>query len=160
MQILSFVAQSERENIKKAKEIEKEAQKKVNESYWEEHASEKKALEAERATLEEKKQALDMQISKLEEKKRNVPARVEYEEHRKKLSELEAKLGSLGLFKGKEKKALNAEIEVEKSKRSDIDSRVHSQEAEVNSELAPVRKQRSEAVNRISEIDKEFKKDR
>ncbi len=87
------------------RQAEKEKEKKERiEKYWKEHAEEKKALEDEKAALGEK-------IAAKEKEMKSVPEAAALARIDSDISALEQQKAGLGLFKGKEKKALQEQID-------------------------------------------------
>lgn len=114
--------------------------------YWMEHLEEKQRLDAETATLQTKIQNLNEQISAL-------PEVIEFSSLEEKIAKLKQERESLGLFKGKEKKALDSEI-------SDLDlqrTRIIQKKAEA---VKPFEDQLASLEARMKEIENELTKDR
>ena len=116
-------------------------------AYWSEHAEEKAALDQEKKALTAKIENWNAEISSLPEVK--VEMQIEA-----KIEALQREKSKLGLFKVKEKKALQEQIEslisddLKKAKESGAIS------------AAPIQGQIDSANTRIAEIDKELTKDR
>ena len=138
----------ESELKKQEVERKRKEQETRNAQYWQEHAEEKAALDAEQAELSAKlaalKQAEDIKLQPLLEKREKLT---------NKRSELEAQRDSLGLFKGKEKKALTEQIEVVKAERSALIN-------QINQIAADGRQERSSMRIRLSVINEELTKPR
>lgn len=140
---------------KKAEEEKKrrEAQEKRNKEYWDAHAEEKAQLEARKAELTEARKPLDAKIAELDKKlsaivkKGNapVPTADELKQLKDRISSLSTKKASLGFFKGKEKKALQAEIDELEAQIPALQKRIEEETYEltsaVDAEAAPVRKE-------------------
>lgn len=115
--------------VAKAKARQKAAEEKAKQeriaAYWAEHANEKAQLDEELKALKEKIAALDEKIKEINDKnserliwlskERNKELTCEkaVNEQQKLISELEKQRDSLGLFKGKEKKALQERIDTQ-----------------------------------------------
>lgn len=143
-----------KDKIRKKKEAEekkrREEQEKRNKEYWDAHAEEKVALEARKAELTEQIKPLAKEHSELKvqlaniQKKANVPvaATKELEEHRKQIGALVAEKSALGIFKGKEKKALQEKIDAMEAQVPALQEKIKQQEAEqkaaVSAEAEPV----------------------
>lgn len=124
---------------------EQEKERKIAE-YWAEHAEEKTSLENERAALQTKVSELNASID-------NLPETSTVELLESNISDLKKERDSLGLFKGKEKKALQERIDHLNQKLSAaIDSK--------NSAIAPIQSEIKSLEDRIAEIDEEFTKER
>lgn len=114
-------------------------------AYWSEHTEEKAALDQERESLSAKVENLNAEISSLPE----VKAKAQIEA---KIGALQQKKSALGLFKGKEKKALQEQISLA---YGDLEKVKPSREAAVS----PIQAQIDAANARIAEIDKELTKE-
>lgn len=126
---------------RKAEEIER-----AKKAYWEEHASEKVQLESERSSL-------TATISEKEEMLKSLPISSEVAASVKRIEELSKQKAALGMFKGKEKKALQDQIDaLEQTKKQQL-----SQE---EAEKKPLQDAIAQSKSRISEINTEFTKER
>lgn len=114
-------------------------------AYWSEHTEEKAALDQERKALSAKVKNLYAEISSLPE----VKAKAQIEA---KIGALQQQKSALGLFKGKEKKALQEQISLA---YGDLEKAKPSREAAVS----PIQAQIDAANARIAEIDKELTKE-
>ena len=133
--------------IKEAKARKEAAEKaKKRDEYWAAHAEEKAALEAERGVL-------NKQIEDLEKEEATVPGADEIEALVKEREGLTAQKNSLSLFKGKEKKALQDQIDNLSTQIKAIEQRMSTAKAEIKAQIEPLRKRRAE-------INSEFSKDR
>lgn len=124
-----------------------DAEKKMAiEQYWQEHAAQKAELEREKAELNERLSQLQSEISANADKAAmdGLDAQI---------SRLKNQKSSLGLFKGKEKKDLQAQIDALNSQRSGFESRWMN--AKKQNDDA-----QSQARSRIQAIETEFTKDR
>ncbi len=170
---------------KEIKEIEKKAEEKAEEekqarikAYWEAHADEKKALDAEKKELEDKKAKLNADIAEQDmlidaaeaEKRATVPSEAETEEIKRQINELENRRSKLGLFARKEKNQIGEEI-------ASLDGRVNAlkckieeekkaQNAEADQKASPAKAKKEElqsklnpVIKRISTIDTILTKD-
>ena len=125
---------------------ELEAQQQRNATYWQEHASEKIALENE-------KNALLAQIDALEQQRTDFPEKTQYEECKDRLAALTAKLSTLGVFKNKEKKEIQEEIDRLKPKLHELDQQMYQTRVRTQKEITPLK-------DRLREIEKELTKNR
>lgn len=160
-----------------AKKAEEEKQARIT-AYWEAHADEKAALEAEKKQLTEKSDKLSAEISELDtkinaaraEKKEKVPSKAEADKLEDQIRELENRRAGLGIFAGKEKKQIGEEIVAllgrVDSLKSKITEEQNARKAEIQNRLAPLQSKRDElesertaATKRISAIDAELTKD-
>ncbi len=125
------------------KEEEIELGKKI---YWQEHSAEKAQLESERRALNEEKEATEKQLKTL-------PVTKQKEETTQKIEALKKEQKGLGLFKGKEKKALQEKI--------DGLDKIFKQQTEEEELLKKPLNERIENVkSRLLEIESEFTKSR
>lgn len=131
---------------KKAKEEKKK--KEALDAYWAAHADEKAQLLAEKDECKAKINNLNMQMNQVKE-----AARKEEEALQAQVSQLVNQKSALGLFKGKEKKALQDQIDGLHSQINQLRSRTNETLSKLNSQV--------QAPNsRIAEIDRELTRDR
>ena len=122
----------------------------------------KAKLEGEIKELTEKRKPIDAEISKVAtEGNATLPIETEVEEFRGKLDALNRELASLGIFKGKEKKALREKIDAETLKFIDLKSEAEAKKAEfvkeISDKMAPLRKEADEINAEIAKREKEIK---
>lgn len=117
-----------------------------NERYWEKHRVEKQALDSEKAKCEERIDALTEMIEALPEVDavRGIEERIE---------ELEEERCSLGLFKGKEKKKMQRQIDR-------LRFRLTKAKSEETGAIEPIQAEIDSLDKRIKEIDDELTMDR
>lgn len=132
----------------KAKKEAAEKAKKRNE-YWAAHAEEKAALEAER-------EKLNQRIEDLEKKAAAVPGEDEIKALVKERDELMTQKNSLGLFKGKEKKALQDQIDDLSSQIKEIEQRMDAEKNVIKAEIPHLRERRTQ-IN--AELSKDISED-
>ncbi len=149
------------------------------EEYWNEHAEEKQALQAEEAQLKEQKASLEDKHAAVQKTMDGiraqyegpVPAEKERDELLQKRSSLREQLGKLGIFKMKEKKLLNAELDQLEPRIAAAEKNAKQERArkddEVNDLLAPHRQEQkgyddqiAQVQNRLDEIKDELTRDR
>lgn len=133
---------------------------KKNEDYWIEHLDEKIKLEEEKAKLKSEKDPLCEQVTALERQQNELPAVVQYEELQRKIEDLSVQKASLGFFKGKEKKAIQEQIDDLNGRLIDAKKAANAEKSAFDRNIAPVRFRITEIDHRISEIDEELSKDR
>lgn len=173
----------ENEYDKVIKEEEEKKRKENIEKYWNEHKSEKEALEHERKVLEESNLALGRQketlfkvnnpkIQKLNQEKLVATQSESAVEEKEKLDiELCMKRNSLGIFKGKEKKALTDKInairkeiyelkEKAKEERREKNNAFDEKIKELQKESTEIGEEIEKNKARIAYIQKELTKDR
>ena len=168
-----------RQQAKKEKERKERIAK-----YWEEHAQEKAKLEKEQAEIKKKTDELNSQISEIDkkitarinelskERDKKLPCEVEVDKQRDVVRNLETQKNNCGIFKGKEKKALQARIDTEElpkldslRKIAEAEKKAHQDKfnAEINVVKGEGKELRDEVARlkkRSEEITKEFTKDR
>lgn len=146
-------------------------QPKVNEEYWENHADEKKKLEAERHKLQEEidknasvrdsnqnivDNATEKRDKRIALEKKNV---VQIEEE---LAAKKKQLSELGLFKGKLKKELRTEIEAKTKEHTEAEEKFNRVCDKANedylSETQDAKKTIDESVDKINAAKKELYK--
>lgn len=158
-------------------------QKKLKEEkiakYWEKHADEKVALESELETLTQEVNDYIKSINEIDEaydalraqKDEEVPSDKNIADCKERIEQLVKEKLSLGLFKGKEKKALQEridEIETELSRyrgkrreeKTELEHRIDAQIKEVYEKGVPFREKVAEIEKRIEEIKAELDRDR
>lgn len=129
----------------RAERVEAET-KRGREKYWEDHNDEKLELEKERRELIAKNDSLNAQIE-------NLPVSQEILQLQADIASLRKQIASLGLFKGKEKRALQDKID---QVSADI-----TEKKQVEEETKQQLQEEIEAnKQRISKIDAEFRKPR
>ena len=163
-------------NVKEKKQREAEER---NRAYWAEHAEEKRQLESELDTLQKKLKQLweqvapyDKEIAEWRKKgEAEAPAREEKRTVEKQISELQSEQSALGIFKGKEKKALQAQIDELSSRLPAINESIEAEEKEqiklcndkvreIEQQAKPIKDQIAAVEKRINEIKAELTKDR
>ncbi len=132
--------------------------------YWEKHADEKEQFESELKELNTQKDNYIKILNELEARTENVPAFSQLVEVQKNIARLEAEKSSLGIFKGKEKKAIQAQIDALIDQKNRIQGDVANQRAQIRNELASEVSSNKEALAKVAErirfINNEFTKDR
>lgn len=171
------------ENIRRKREEEcrrkEQEQRERNEAYWSEHAEEKRQLESERDTLQAQLKQLQEQyapyeseIEKWKDKRQSdTPAQEEKKTLTKQISLLRNEQSCLGLFKGKEKKALQAQIDELSGRLPAINESIEAEEkeqirlcndkiSELEQQSSPIKDKIAAAQKRINEIKTELTKNR
>ncbi|MBQ7625209.1 MAG: hypothetical protein IJS65_08035 [Clostridia bacterium] len=122
-------------------------------AYWEAHKEEKAELENKRAVLTEQikpiseeiiKKRTELEVIENELRTAQLPSVAKARELRNKILELSDKRKSLGLFKGKEKKEITAEID-------ELNRQMPSTE-EINKEKQELRDKKQPFINEINEL--------
>jgi uncharacterized coiled-coil DUF342 family protein len=156
-----------------------EPKKKQNEAYWSEHAEEKQKLESERDSLQSELRQLqkqietfDMKINSLRDKSgKYVASEKTKSQIIDDISKLRKQQSSLGIFKGKEMKALQVKINVLIGKLNEIDESIEKERkdlisscnkeiSEIEAESKPINDKINSVQNRINEINIELTKNR
>lgn len=153
------------------------------EKYWEEHKEEKSALDAKLASVESQLKDATQRLNTLEGENNITLAKLQNERNgavpsdndkracEKRISEMESEYKSLGLFKGKEKKALMERINDEKSHLSEIESRIKKEKQElaaridahindIKAKSKPIHQEIADLNKQKDEINYELTKDR
>lgn len=162
---------------------EKERKEKIAQ-YWKAHAEEKAKLDREQADLKKKMDDLNAQIAAIDEKNaakidelskerdKKLPCEVEVDKQRDLICNLEAQRDKCGIFKGKEKKAIQARLDTEENpkletlqKNADAEKKAHQEKynAEINTIKGEGKELRDEVANlkkRSDKITRELTKDR
>ena len=147
--------------------------------YWEEHADEKQQLEVERNTLQTQIIQLQEQVTPYDREKAKWQKKREADIKKKKkkktvnkqISNLRSEQSSLGFFKGKEKKALQAQIDELNARLPKINESIEAEKkdqertcnakiSEIEQTAKPIRDKIAAAQSRIKEIETELTKDR
>lgn len=158
---------------------EKELQERRIREYWEAHSEEKKALESERNILQSELRQLQEQVTSYDyeianwKKKRetDTPAQEEKKTVEKQMSVLRSEQSSLGIFKGKEKKALQTQIDELSSRLLSINESIDAERTEqtkmcndkigeIEQQTKPIKDKITAAEKRIGEITAELTKNR
>lgn len=141
--------------------IAREAAQKRLDAYWLEHAEEKAALETElgnlKSQIEAINAALNNQLAALKEEIAAIPGKSEISTLDGRIIKLTAERNSLGIFKGKEKKAIQEQIDravADKeaicsrmaAAKKPLDDQIATAQAEANKKLQPLR-DRTNAIN-------------
>jgi chromosome segregation ATPase len=147
--------------IKSAAERKAEEERKQRiKAYWDNHKQEKDALENEAKSLESQKKQYTDEIAQLQKQKESVPALAQLIQVQKNIEKLEEEKKALGLFKGKEKKAIQEKIDVQETDKNRLKQQVASQQQEIEQKITPVRTKLNAAIARLKAIDQELTKDR
>lgn len=120
---------------KKAAEMEK---------YWVEHPEEKQQLEAELAGLKANIDSIEKQIA-------SIPERVQIEDYQKQISSLNEEKKSLGLFKGKEKKALQDRIDAIEKEKEEVQKLIDDKVNSFNTQGNPMKQRANEILKKFGQ---------
>ena len=115
-------------------------------AYWSEHAEE-------RAMLESKKAAAETIVSSLKTELESIPELIPATELRRKIEALSLQKKGLGLFKGSEKKAIQAQIDSFKMECDALEKILYEKQNSIQAKLDAQK-------TIIDEVDEELTKDR
>jgi tetratricopeptide (TPR) repeat protein len=124
------------------------ATKRRTEEYWACHEEERKQLEAQMESLLENRKHLNSQVEALRKEMDNVPSIAVRNEKQKVMGDLKEQLKSLGFFKGKEKKSIQARIDELKHEMEQLTSSIES-------EKAPLQQKISELMGEVRKLDEQ-----
>lgn len=173
------------EEVKKCREAkrERERQERIK-NYWELHQEEKKLLESEQAELKKKINALDGQIALIDsrnrlrleafrkERDKALPSELEEKKQESVIRALEMQRDRCGIFKGKQKKEIQARIDNQEtpklnelkmkaeSDRINHNNRLNVEIGIIESDGKDIRDEAASYKRRYEEITLEFTKDR
>lgn len=143
----AYINSSKMEEWIKEEQSELESLKKKKlEAYWESHADEKASLENEKSSLESQISDVNGQIAVL-------PEKVALDDIESQITTKIKEKDGLGLFKGREKKAIQAQID-------ELAHRVTDAKTAFENAVAPYNESIDKIKARISEIETELTKDR
>ena len=129
-------------------------------AYWASHKEEKEKLDKELSQLQEAKKQYADQIAELQKQRENLPIIGTLNELQNKIVSLTEQKKALGLFKIKEKKTLQDQIDgLEKEKAATIEQ-IRNEQDEIEKEIKPIKKELGNVVAKINEIETELTKDR
>ena len=138
---------SKEEEVKKRRiQQEQEEKEKRFNQYWEEHAEEKAALEAEKLELTEKIDTLQKEIDA-------IPSKLGLDVLDKRIETITQEKSALGLFKFKERKELQEQIDA-------LDKEVRALSTQVYKEQSPFLDELQGMKKRIRSIETELTKER
>ena len=144
--IKSAKAEKERAGKEEKERIAREEAKKRFDEYWAAHTDEK-------ASLEKEKENLSQQISAFNQDIKQIPGDGEVKQWHETISHLTSEKSSLGLFKGKEKKAIQEKIDSANVELKKVQDRMAAEEAEIQKKITPLQ-------NRFDAITTELTKER
>lgn len=128
--------------------------------YWAKHPKEKEKLDEEKSNLEQVKEKCTTQIADLQKSKEKAPSLELLVKKQKEIEALEVQKKVLGLFKFKEKKALQEQIDSLVAEKGKIKAKVTAEQQEIEKQITPIRAELNKAIARIKEIDNELIMDR
>ncbi len=148
--------------------IAKEEAKKRFDAYWEAHADEKAKLESKLSELNSQLNSLNVsmneKISPLNQDIATIPGAAEISNFDETIKKLTEEKSCLGLFKGKEKKALQEQINQAEASKKAVQNRMELAKKEIEAKINSIRSDFYQKTNpieiRIAEINKELTKER
>lgn len=156
----------QQKEVEKKKRKEEEERKRAEEkerfdAYWAEHTEEKQQLESELSRLQTEVKDHKAQLTPLEHEIEDinsaykldcyeVPAKIEQQSVIREIAKLRSELRNLGLFKGKEKKVIQAQID-------ELDSRLPEIKKSIDLEIGELRKELNEKINALENKAKPLK---
>ncbi|MBR3809069.1 MAG: hypothetical protein IKK46_02055 [Clostridia bacterium] len=163
----AIAAKEVAEKAEKERIAREEAQKRFAE-YWEEHVTEKVALESEKEELNSQIAALNTslndQLASLNKEIAGIPGKAEIDNIDVRIKKLTDEKSSLGIFKGKEKNALQEQIDKANTEKKAVQSRMEAAKKEIESKVSVVKsdfqKKLSPLQSRFDEISNELTKPR
>ena len=135
------------------------AAKKRTEEYWACH-TEGQQLETEKRDLLENRKYLNSQIEELRKKLDAIPSISMRDEKQKIMDELKAQLKSLGFFKGKEKKSLQARIDELGREMEQLTISIESEKSSIQHKIDEIFDKIKKVDKRVGEITIELTKER
>ena len=161
---------TKKENAIKAEKerVEREEAQKRYDAYWSKHAAEKEQFETERKNLQDQiaalKSSLNDQVAALNEEINSIPGAGEISNYDMRVKQLTEQIASLGMFKGKEKKSLQAQIDQVNASRKVVQDRMESEkrtiENKINAIKAEMQSKISSLQSRVNYINTELTKKR
>lgn len=141
----SIAAKQAAEKAEKERIAREEAQKRFD-AYWAEHAEEKSSLETEQKDLNSKIAAFNKEIEA-------IPGKAEIDNIDERIKKLTEEKSALGLFKRKEKKAIQEQIDQTNVEKKCIQDRMNAARKEIEAKISPLQ-------NRVNTISNELTKAR
>ena len=155
------------EKAEAERKAREEAQKRFD-AYWAEHAEEKASLEAEKKDLSSQIAALrassNDQVAALNKEIAAIPGKAEIDNIEERIKKLTEEKSALGIFKGKEKKALQEQIDQANAEKKSVQDRMDAAKKEIEAKIASVKAEIQKKVtplqNRVNTISNELTKER
>lgn len=131
----------------KISSLEKVASKRRFDEYWDEHQNEKTELESSKQSLTEQIDVLNEEIDNVIRNTEGYPTMLELQ---RKASKLEEEKNSLGVFKFKEKKAVQEHIDAVQNQIAPIQTRIDTAVNAAKQRIAPLQKAVNEIDNELT----------
>ena len=163
----TIAARKAAERAEQERIAREEAQRRFNE-YWEEHAEEKETLETEKENLQTQIDILDAsmvsQIAEINNQIAAIPGSAELANLDERIKQLESDKKALGLFKSKEKKAVQEHIDQAAAEKVAVRSRMEAAKKPLEEQIATVRSETLAKIrtlrSRLNDINSELTKAR
>lgn len=123
------------------KERARDAKLEIIAKYWEEHAEEKQALDSEKDSILKQIAELNKEKQNIGTEERNILAR--------QIKDLTEQKNTLGLFKAKEKKALQEKIDSASYELNKVDNSIRNTKAEIDKKIESLRIRAKEIVAKL-----------
>ena len=117
-------------------------------------------MDNEKKNLEDIKEKTITQIAELQKSKEKVPSLELLVKKQKEIESLEIQKKALGMFKFKEKKAIQEQIDSLIGEKLKTKTKVTAEQQEIDKQITPIREELNKAIARIEEIDNELTMDR
>lgn len=161
---IAIEAEKKAEKKRKAKE---EAKKRVDD-YWAEHADDKARLESERKDLQQQIAGLNTtqkeQVAALNKEIAAIPGQADIDNLDERIKKMTDEKASLGIFKGREKKVLQEQIDQAIADKKAVQDRMDAAKKEIEGRISAVKseiqKKRSPLQRRANSIKTELTKAR
>ena len=142
---------------KKKEEAEKEA---AHKAYWDAHKEEAEALNQEKDTLNNRYAEIKQLMAGEPNEMNGFPEVAEIQGIETTIKEKQTAKQSLGIFKKKEKDALDGEIAALNQKKADVEAALKAKREPVKAKFDALRSEWSDISKRLKEIEEELTKDR
>ena len=141
-EIRKLEAQLQTEKEKQKRDAE---EKRINiiKKYWEEHPNEK-------AKLDDESRKLEQQISALYDEISNIPGKTEETNIQERIRMLKADKDALSIFKAKEKKAIQEQIDVATAELNTITARINTAVDSIKIKIDPLEKRQFEITSELT----------
>ncbi len=129
--------------LRRKGEIDAKTKKKeILAKYWKEHPEEMSKLEAELFGLRSTIEQVESQIT-------NIPEKVQIEDYENQILNLNTEKKALGLFKGKEKKAIQKRIDKIEKEKISVQKTVKDKVALLNDQCSPLKQRANEILKKL-----------
>ena len=102
--------------------------------------------------LKDKINKYKLQIKELEESKKAVPTYNAFIKLKNEIEALELKKNALGLFKGKEKKAIQEQIDTLTVEKNNLQAQVALEQQNIDKQIAPIKAQLNDAKTKLDKV--------